>query len=201
MHDRSCDQYGDLTDECLLARVSEGDTHAFDELYARYSRRLLGYFHRMLGGNQAQAQDFLQDLFVRVIEKAHTFDTGRSLSRWLFSVAHHMCCNEYRRLEVRRDAAEELARPRLHPPGEDHVADAVDADRFAVCLHAELAQLDEEKRSAFLLRHTQGLSIPDISDILGCPTGTVKSRLFYTTRVLAERLRRFDPHPSDDEIN
>ena len=201
MPESSCSQYGDLADECLLARVSEGDPRAFDELYARYSRRLLGYFHRMLGHNEAQAQDCLQDLFVRVIEKAHTFDPGRRLSRWLFSVAHHMCCNEYRRLEVRRDAAQELGRRPPQPSGESRVADAVDAGRFAACLQGELAQLDEERRSTFLLRHAEGLSIPDISDILGCPQGTVKSRLFYTTRVLADRLRHFDPHAPDDETS
>lgn len=194
-------RHEELTDEGLLAQASGGDTGAFDELYARYSSRLLGYFHRMLGGNETKAQDFLQDIFVRLIEKGHTFDTGRRLSRWLFSVAHHMCCNEYRRLEVRRGAAEDIGNSNSNQPGEDHVTDAVDARRFAACLQDELQELDEEKRSVFLLRHSQGLSIPDISDILGCPQGTVKSRLFYTTRLLADRLRRFDPHADHTQID
>ena len=58
-------KYDTLTDEKLMAHIQRGDTAAFDELYTRYSKRLLYYFHRMLGGDGEKAQDFLQDLFLK----------------------------------------------------------------------------------------------------------------------------------------
>jgi RNA polymerase sigma-70 factor (ECF subfamily) len=83
------------------------------------------------------------------------------------------------------------------PPGDDF-----DVDRFGQRLAEELQHLDTERRSAFLLRHSEGFSIAAISDVLGCPPGTVKSRVFYAARELAQRLRLFDPvdgdHPAHD---
>lgn len=181
----------EVSDEALVRRVGRGDTRAFDEIYARYSGKALGYFQRMLGGDEARAQDFLQDLFLTLIEKGHTFDPERRFSRWLFGVAHNMCCTEFRRQEARRRTECEAAAQPAEPL--TSVDSRLDALRFAAHLHRELDQLDAERRSAFLLRYGQGLAIADIANLLGCPPGTVKSRLFYTVRQLADRLRPFDP--------
>ena len=61
------------TDEVLAGRIAQNDTLAFDEIYRRYSNRLLHYFYRMLGGNESLAQDLLQETCIKLIEKAHTF--------------------------------------------------------------------------------------------------------------------------------
>ena len=189
---------GSASDEALVRLLGSRDAQAFDELYARYSRRLLHYFHRMLGGNEEKAQDFLQDVFVTLFEKHRTFDPGRSFARWVFAVAHNMCCNEYRRLEVRRNAAQGVAADDIaiavHGSSrQPDVEAAVDGGRFGDQLRSELRLLDDDRRSAFLLRYQEGFSVAAIGAILGCPVGTVKSRLFYTVRLLGDRLRRFDP--------
>ncbi|MDP7122228.1 MAG: sigma-70 family RNA polymerase sigma factor, partial [Candidatus Marinimicrobia bacterium] len=77
-------------------------TSAFDELYARYSSRLFHYFYRMLGGNPEKARDFLQDIFFKIVENPDRFHTGNRFSSWVFTIAHNMCKNEYRRLDVRK---------------------------------------------------------------------------------------------------
>ncbi len=82
--------------------IQWGDTAAFDELYQRYSQRLLYYFYRMLGGDEDRAQDFLQDLFLKIIEKPNQFVSKQRFSNWIFTVTHNMCKNEYRRLSVRQ---------------------------------------------------------------------------------------------------
>ena len=69
-------RYHTLTDEKLMSRIQRGSTAAFDELYARYSKRMLYYFHRMLGRDEEKAQDFLQDLFLKIVEDPARFKRG-----------------------------------------------------------------------------------------------------------------------------
>ena len=97
-------RYSQLADEELIRMLCDRDVAAFDELYERYVQRLLRYFHRMLAANEEQAQDFLQETFLRVIEKRSSFDPTGRFSTWIFAIAHNLCCNEYRRREVREKA-------------------------------------------------------------------------------------------------
>lgn len=197
-------RYRKLSDEKLMEFIQRGDTSAFDELYDRYSRRLLLYFFRELGGNEEKAQDFLQDIFLKIVEKPGLFDTERRFSTWIFTVAYNMCKNEYRRLEVREvfqnsvtaDAASHDCEGEYRQPEKN-----VDQKRFERALSAELDEFDDGHRSAFLLRHQQNLSIREIGEILGCSQGTVKSRLFYTTQKLASKLRAFNPYLTEVSTN
>jgi len=193
-----------LSDERLMELIQRGDTSAFDELYDRYSRRLLLYFFRELGGNEEKAQDFLQDIFLKIVEKPGLFDTKRRFSTWIFTVAYNMCKNEYRRLEVRESAQNVLIADAASDDcdGEYRQPEKkVDQKRFERALSAELETFDDGHRSAFLLRHQQNLSIREIGKVLGCSEGTVKSRLFYTTQKLASKLRAFNPHLTEVSTN
>jgi RNA polymerase sigma-70 factor (ECF subfamily) len=190
-------KYGKLSDENLMERIQHRDTSAFNELYQRYSQRLLLYFYRTLGGDQDKAQDFLQDIFLKIVEKPELFDSHRIFSTWIFTVAHNLCKNEYRRLENRKavqnnpdinSISQSLQSANPHP---EHNIDARD---FKNSLFQELDKLDQDHRSTFLLKHQQNLCIEEISEILGCPEGTVKSRLYYTTKRLAAKLRTFNPY-------
>ena len=197
-------RYKKLSDEKLMEFIQRSDTSAFDELYNRYSRRLLLYFFRELGGSEEKAQDFLQDIFLKIVEKPGLFDTKRRFSTWVFAVAYNMCKNEYRHLEVREDfrnsATEDT--PARHREGEhSQIEQHIDRERFEKALSEELEKLDNGHRSAFLLRHQENLSIKEIGEILGCSEGTVKSRLFYTTRKLASRLSTFNPYLTEVPTN
>ncbi len=193
-------RYGRFTDEKLMQGIQRRDTSAFDELYSRYSRRLLSYFHRELGGDEQKAQDFLQDLFLKIVEKPDSFDADRSFSTWIFTVAYNMCKNEYRRLDVRKNAEEHVRVEQVTRHSGAHSRNSeerIDQDKFERVLLAELQELSDGHRSAFLLRHQQNLSIKEIAEVLGCSEGTVKSRLFYTTQKLAARLKAFNPYPTE----
>ena len=74
------------SDEELMESVKVGEEAAFDELYNRYSKPLLVYFYRMLGRNEEKAQDFVQDFFLKIIEKPHLFDSKNRFSSWVFTV-------------------------------------------------------------------------------------------------------------------
>ena len=89
------------SDEYLMAQVKDKDTAAFEELYNRYSKVILSFLYKMLGGSEAQAQDFLHDIFLKIIEKPYLFDQSKKFKTWIFQIAHNKCKNEYRKKDIR----------------------------------------------------------------------------------------------------
>lgn len=77
-------KYHKLDDEQLMEYLPKGDTSAFNELHDRYSNRLLHYFFRMLGGDEVKAQDFLQDTFLKIVEKTAFFLRDKKFSKELY---------------------------------------------------------------------------------------------------------------------
>jgi RNA polymerase sigma-70 factor (ECF subfamily) len=193
-------KYKKLGDEKLMQCIQQGDASAFNELYDRYSKRLLFYFFRELGGDEEKAQDFLQEVFLKIVEKPGLFCTERKFSTWIFTVAYNMCKNEYRRMEVRNVVDNNVDIDETQPGADDdyhQVERNIDQKAFERALIAELEKLEDSHRSAFLLRYQQNLTIKEIGDILGCSEGTVKSRLFYATHKLATRLKAFNPYQAE----
>ena len=194
----TAETYKGWSDEALAAAIGQGKNGALEELYFRYQKRVQYFFYRMLGHSEEKANDFVQDLFLKLIEKPHLFNPEKRFSTWFFSVAHNMCKNEYRRLKVREVMDPEAeANPstgqRFDP------AHQADLNAFNAALHAALDQFDEDRKTAFLLRHREGFSIREISQVLQCAEGTVKSKLFYTHKKLAVRLKDFNPNQLTSE--
>lgn len=182
------------SDEQLMQLLVQGRDAALTELYGRYSKAMLYYFFRMLGHDKEKAQDFLQDLFLKLIEKPALFDPKRKFSTWLYTVAHNMCKNEYRKREVRKvmQSGSEVDADNGQRPDND-----LHEKMFTEALYKELDTLDEDRKTAFLLKYREGFSIEEISKVIECKPGTVKSRLFYTNKHLAERLSAFRPQKSN----
>ncbi|MCB0290470.1 MAG: sigma-70 family RNA polymerase sigma factor [Calditrichaeota bacterium] len=184
------------SDEALMVLLQSGDAGAFDALYHRYSQRLLVYFLRMLGNDRDKADDFLQDLFLKVIDKGGQFRAEARFSTWIFTVAHNMCKNEYRRREVRKvidPEADVEAVSVLDAGANPGIHEALDRQRFQSRLQQVLLTCDDSQRSAFILRFQEHLSIREISEIMDCSEGTTKSRLFYVTKKLGKALGEFNP--------
>jgi len=185
-------QYSKFSDEYLVQLLVNGDVSAFNQLYTRYNQRLLYYFYRMLGNSNEKAQDFLQDIFLKLMNKSASFDPSRKFTTWIFSIAHNMCKNEYRRMDTRKvlvlesisDGAWEEADPVFDESD-------IDPEEFSRQLFEELQSFDEIHKTAFLLRYREELSLKEIGQILDISEGTVKSRLFYTRKRLSERLERY----------
>lgn len=187
--------YKTKTDEELMRAIQSGETKAFDVLYDRYSARLLNYFYRRLGQQENVAQDMLHDLFVKIIEKPFLFDANKSFSTWIYTVASNMCKNEYRRRDIRK------IEQRLHDNDEHENIESestpdelLEQKSFTEALFQKLDQLDDIKQNTFLLRFQHQLSIKEISEVMACSPGTVKSRLFYTIRALADALQDYNPN-------
>lgn len=195
-------KYRKFSDERLMERIQRHDTLAFNELYDRYSKSLLFYFFRELGGNEEKSQDFLQEIFLKLVEKPELFCTEKKFFTWIFAVAYNMCKNEYRRLGVRSIVDSNAETEELSQKFDSEYNQAerkIDQKAFEKALMTELCKLEDDQRSTFLLRYQQDLSIKEIGEILGCSEGTIKSRLYYTTKRLTAKLKAFNPYK--DEVS
>ncbi len=175
-----------------MAALQKGRQKALGELYHRYHERMRFYFYRMTGQDAELARDFCQDLFVKLSEKADRYDPRRTFLTWLYSLAHNMCKNHYRHTAVQSEAWEELRQAESSLPAASVLA-GIDEGLFRTRIDRTLRHLDPERRSVFLLRHREGLSLQEIATIQQCPLGTVKSRLHYAHRFLAQQLADLKP--------
>ncbi|MBL0126868.1 MAG: RNA polymerase sigma factor [Flavobacteriales bacterium] len=185
-------EYTTQSDERLMELVVRGDERAFGAVYDRYHGRLLNYFHRMLWHDRERSKDMLQDLFTKLAQRPTSYDPSRPFQTWIFSVANNMCKNAYRHEVVVRAAAVELR------AGPDRVEATngigVDHELFRDRLQEELEKLDPDHKATFVMRHHEDMAIKEIALAFGCSEGTVKSRLFYTLKKLAERMKEFNPN-------
>ncbi|MBC7865718.1 MAG: sigma-70 family RNA polymerase sigma factor [Bacteroidia bacterium] len=182
------------SDEELMLHLRNGEVSAFDELYTRYNKRLMGYFVRMLRFDREKAKDALQELFLKVIEHPELFDGTKIFRTWIFSVAYNACKNQYRKQEIIKDAHEELKY--TEPFSEEtffSLAGNIDSTTFRNSLNEVLSDLPAEKAHTFVLRYQEEHSLKEIAEIMNCSEGTVKSRLFYTQKILSEKLKVFNP--------
>ena len=172
-----------LSDEQLMLRLQNGEVAAFDQLYERYNQRLMYYFYRMLGANKELAEDFLQETFYKLINKPELFDTQKSFSTWIFSMAHNLCKNEYRSRSVRAIVVEEENPDKHFSEGREE-----SSSPNIGLIFKTLEQFDETHKTVFLLKYREGFSIDEISEIMNIPKGTVKSRIHYTKQQLRKEL-------------
>jgi RNA polymerase sigma-70 factor, ECF subfamily len=156
------------TDEELIGAVARGDERALEALCRRYQRPLYGFIARHTG--ERDVDDLYQDTWLRVVRAAPRFDPDRRFSTWLFQIAVNLCRDWHRRPPPDAVAPEESEqRAGAHDPTA-RVEAVLDAERL-------LAQLPEPQRSVVILRYYHGMGEAEVAEILGCPPGTVKSRL------------------------
>lgn len=180
-------KYNILSDEKLIVHIKNGSESAFDELYQRYSKRMLFYFVQKLNGDKVIAQDFLQDLFLKVLEKLELYDSQRSFKAWIYTMANNMCKNHYRKNAIREVGLNyENHALLVLPVGFDGEKEN---EVFLNRLNHALRTIDEKHREVFVLRYRENLSIHEISEFLRCPKGTVKSRLFTVVKRLSLMLK------------
>jgi RNA polymerase sigma-70 factor, ECF subfamily len=180
---------GKKTDEELMQLVADGNSNALTELYNRYSPKLVRYFFRMLWKDDAKAQDFLHDLFLKLINNPRHFSTERKFSTWIYSVAHNMCKNEYRKQSFRKSEQISLVENTVIISGDK----VVDEEDFRQLLDKALSSLDDEDKNLYALRFEIEMPLEEISVMLQCPVGTVKSRLFSLKKKVAGQLSADHP--------
>jgi len=171
------------SDEQLMQQVCAGHQQAFNELYGRYKQRLYYYFFRMLGNSEELANDFLQDVFLKIVENPRRFDPRYPFKTWVFSIAFNLCKNEYRRREIRKTTPvpEKLVQP--------DQPENLSKEALISRIFETLEELSAEHHSVFIMHYREGFSLKEIAGMLGLAPGTVKSRLFYTRKFLANKFQ------------
>lgn len=153
------------------------DEQAFDEFYTQSFGRLVGQIFAMCG-NLTEAQDCVQEAFVRAWDKRRTLDTDQSPEAWVRTVAYRLAVSRWRR-----------ARKAFLPPDRaHHPQQPAEPDVTRVALARALNELPPDQRRAIVLHHLCDLSVADIAAEVGSPVGTVKARLSRGRAALAELL-------------
>jgi RNA polymerase sigma factor (sigma-70 family) len=179
------------SDEQLVALFRAGHDDAFQVIHDRYRQRLFAYARQMLPRRQ-DAEDALQDVFVRAYGGLRANHRDLALRAWLYRVAHNRCVDELRRPAPPPPEVLELVRGPIHDP----IAEA-DKRESLRRLIADVRRLPEHQRSALLMRELGGMSYLEMSTILGVSIPAVKSLLVRARLALAQALEARDTACSD----
>jgi len=184
-----------LSDEDLMVRVAEDDERAFAELVRRFQGRVTNLVSRVLNDREC-ADDLAQEVFVRVFVHRRNYRHGSKFSTWLFTIAANLAKNEIRRRVRRRnwfslDALQELLKDsaiQLADPTEGRES-LLEREQLQAAVGRAIATVPEKYRLALVLRDIEGLPYEEISQVLGIPGGTVRSRINRARSMLKRKLQ------------
>ena len=181
------DAASDVSDEALMALYANGDRAAALALTQRVTPRVLAYASRLLGGDRAEAEDVAQECMLRLWRIAPDWRQGETkVTTWAYRVATNLCIDRQR--SRRRKGHVELDdAPDLPEPGPGAESRLQDAQRLQA-LHRALAALPDRQRQAVVLRHIEGVTNPDIAQILEIGVEAVESLTARGKRALAALL-------------
>ena len=178
----------DASDRALMERIQEGHGEALAELFRRHQRAIFR-FALHLTGSPAVADDVTQDVFIAVLKDAGRFEAGRaSVPAWLCGIARNFV---RRRLSADRETSslddQEFQGP-LPAVQPDPLGDLTSAEQVEMLRQAVLT-LPLAYREALVLCDLQEMAYAEAADALGCPIGTVRSRLHRARALLVEKVQ------------
>jgi RNA polymerase sigma-70 factor (ECF subfamily) len=167
-------------DRALAEQVLGGDEGAFRQLYRRHTPRLHQLALRLLGGREADAEDMVQDTWIKAVEKLDTFRWESAFGTWLHAIA----VNVARESARRRGRRQEVDLPEQAEP-----AAAAPLERVEVMdLERAIAKLPDGYRTVLVLHDVEGFTHEEIAEQLGVAAGTTKSQLFWARRAVRAQL-------------
>ena len=193
-------------DQQLVERARAGERAAFDQLVAKYHRRLMRLLTRLLN-DSAEAEDVVQETFIKAYRALRHFRGDAAFYTWLYRIAINSAKNVL--LGRKRHApgaagAPDAPPPRPEPlPPEERLRDIgtpesmLASKQIAQTVNAAMDALPIDLRTAIALREIEGLSYEEIAAIMGCPIGTVRSRIFRAREAIARKLRPLLDLPVD----
>ena len=185
-------------DALLVERVKQGDVRAFEMLVVKYQRRIERLIARMVRDVDL-VQDIAQETFIRAYRALPQFRGESAFYTWLYRIAVNTAKKAL--MDMKRDPLVTESAMRLDEEGEEtsraeneltdgETPEALLASKeVAAAVNAAIEALSEDLRQAITLREIEGLSYEEIADIMNCPIGTVRSRIFRAREAIALRLR------------
>lgn len=189
-------------DNEIIKRIKSGDERAFEELVTQYEKTVYSISFRILGNND-NALDVSQDVFLKIYRSINTFRAESRLSTWIYRITVNMCMDYIRKLKRHKtvslnqgDESEQAAELDIEddsPTPEQYLDRQVNIQM----LHRAIVKLSKEHKAVIVLRDIQGFSYSEISEILSCNEGTVKSRISRAR----ERLRTILLHDGNFDLS
>jgi RNA polymerase sigma-70 factor, ECF subfamily len=181
--------WAEASDRELLMGIRDGEEAALNELIGRKTKPLLQLCQRILG-DQEEARDVVQVTFFRVWESRKKFDDRWSPNTWVYRIASNLAIDHLRSRK---------SRERSHEPVRQHLQQVADTRssrdlsrlqqwEVAAIFRDLSAGLSEKQRMVFLLREIEGLSSPEVAEILDCRESTVRNHLFNARKYLRKEL-------------
>lgn len=184
---------GENLDDELVARVQQGDKRAFDLLVIKYQHRIVQVVNRYVK-DHSEAQDVAQETFIKAYRALANFRGDSAFYTWLYRIAINTAKNflmaKSRRssdYEVDVQEAEQIENaPQLQ--GLDTPEQLLLNDEILQVVHTTIDELPEDMRMAIMLRELEGMSYEEIAQIMNCPIGTVRSRIFRAREAIDNKL-------------
>jgi RNA polymerase sigma-70 factor (ECF subfamily) len=183
-------------DQAIVRRVQGGDVRAFELLVAKYQRRIMRLIGRFIR-DPAHVEDLAQDTFLRAYRAIGQFRGDSAFYTWLYRIAVNtakksLADGKRDRIVAQSDTQNDDGE--TFTQGEqltdESTPEAELASRQIVeAVNAAVEDLPEELRQAITLREVEGLSYEEIAELMACPIGTVRSRIFRAREAIAERLK------------
>ena len=175
----------------LISRAKKGDVSAFEELIAGYEKKVYNTVYRFFN-NSEDAMDITQEIFIKVYTSLHSFREDSSFSTWIYRIAVNTCIDFLRKkkdetLPIKDEMP--LGNDLKHSSYTQLPEDFVEKQELKEVLLKAINTLPKEQRICVILRDIQGFSYTEMSDILMCSLGTIKSRLSRGRRALREKLK------------
>lgn len=176
----------------LIDAFLDGNTDAFGQLVVRHQDRLYNTLVKVLGSAD-DARDVAQEAFVHAFQKLHTFRGNSAFYSWLFRIAMNAAISEKRktkRMAASVDSAREQSGTEpvdFHPDSQP--SHSMELSERQQLVQTALSQLSEEFRTVLVLKEMEGMKYEEIADVIGCPVGTVRSRIHRARSEMREKLR------------
>ena len=180
-------------DQKLVERVQQGDKRAFDLLVQKYQHKVMNLITRYVR-NPAEAQDVAQEAFIKAYRALATFRGESAFYTWLYRIAVNTAKNHLTSMGRRPPASDVDAQDAEFYDGGEAMHEVANPEREALSdeireeIFAAFEDLPEELRTAIRLREFEGLSYEEIAEVMACPVGTVRSRIFRARETIDKRL-------------
>ena len=180
-----------LSDEALMAVYQEGETKAFDCLYARYEKKIYNFLLRRIGDLEL-AKELFQDVFLNLHRNRHQFNIDLSFSTWLFTMTNNLLKNEYKRLSRLRKNTQDVIynfTVSENSNGADVPENLLHREKTQLIQEA-LNALPDSQKEIILLSKFEGFTYPEIARVSGSTVAAVKQKAHRAFVALREKLEK-----------
>jgi len=182
----------EISDNDLVEIIRKKDQEKYSEIVDRYQKKLFIYIYRLIG-NKEEAEDLLQDVFVKAYKNLNSYDISRKFSSWIYRIAHNEAVNHIKRKSLKKFISWETivsTKDKLDSSSEEEGADKVWLKKEASReVEKTINELPFKYKQVLTLRYYSERSYEEIAEILGKPVNTVGTLINRAKKKLAEKLK------------